>query len=114
MQPIHIETLKASRAAVKVCNILRKGSVSWLVWSANDEGYLMVPASSSIAVKVRRYYPETVAGEFMPESSADVVAWSMKRARHNASEFAPAATPEVRAMRAAYKRERRALARQAA
>jgi hypothetical protein len=114
MQPIHIETLKSSIAADEVCHILRKGSASWLVWSANDEGYLMAPASSATARSVRRYYPETIAGEFMPGSSADVIAGAMKCARQNAGERGASASLELRARRAAYKRERRALARMAA
>lgn len=114
MQPIHIEVLKASAAAAEVCNILRKGSAPWLVWSANDEGYLMVPASSDTARSVRRYYPETIAGEFMALSSADVIASSLIRARRMAAECGPANTPERKAWQAAYKRKRRALARAAA
>lgn len=114
MQPIHIETLKASSAAVEVCNILRKGSASWLVWSANDEGYLMVPASSAVARSVRRYYPETIAGEFMTESSPDVVSASLVRARRRAAEVGPANSFERRAYLAEYKRKRRAIARKAA
>lgn len=112
--PIHIETLRASLAAAEVCGILRRCQMPWLVWSANDEGYLMVPASSATARSVRRYYPETIAGEFMAESSADVIAGAMKRARQNAGERSASASPELRARRAAYKRERRVLARMAA
>lgn len=111
MQPIHIKTLKASLAAAEVCNVLRKGSVPWLVWSANDEGYLMVPASSDTARSVRRYYPETIAGEFMAGSSADVIAPSLVRARHMAAECGPANTPERKAWQAAYRRKRREMVR---
>lgn len=114
MEPIHIETLKASLAAVEVCNVLRNSTSPWLVWSSSAEGYLMVPASSHTARSVRKYYPETIAGEFMTEASPDVVAPALTCARYRAAERNPSASPEERARLAAYKRERRALAKVAA
>lgn len=112
MQPIHIETLRASLAATEVCNVLRNSSSPWLVWSANDEGYLMAPASSHEAAAVRRYYPEIIAGEFLFEP-VKYIAAHLVAARSRAAIEGPATTPERKAWQAAYKRQRRA-ARKAA
>lgn len=113
MQPIHIETLSAKPAAAQIINILRNSSAPWLVWSANDEGYLMAPASSHAAHAVRRYYPEIVAGEFLADPPQTIAA-NLVSARARAAISGPARTPGRKAYEAQYKRQRRALAKAAA
>ncbi|THD06134.1 hypothetical protein [Rhodanobacter lindaniclasticus] len=108
MQPIHIETLSAKPAAAQIANILRNSSAPWLVWSANDEGYMMAPASSREASAVRRYYPSIIAGSFLRDSPRAIAA-QLKRARASAAVHGPANTPERKAWQAAYKRQRRAM-----
>ncbi len=113
MQPIHIETLSAKPAAAQIVNILRNSSAPWLVWSANDEGYLMAPASSHAAYAIRRYYPEIVAGEYLDDPTP-IIAASLVSARARAALSGPARTPDRKAWEAQYKRKRRALAKAAA
>jgi hypothetical protein len=62
MELIHIETLDASIAASKVCNVLRRSNAPWLVWSAGEEGLCMAPDSSRTAASIRKYWPSLIVG----------------------------------------------------
>ena len=64
MTPYHITTKNAAHAAIACCNVLERVTAPWLIWSAGDEGYLMAPATSRVAQNVRRYFPESIAGEY--------------------------------------------------
>lgn len=114
MQPIHIDK-PGKRAAAESCHqVLANAAGAWLIWSVGDEGCMMAPASSRHAANIRKYWPETIAGEFSRRASRAAIIAKLIEARDRVAVRADNRTDERRAYESQYKARQRAKSRAAA
>ena len=107
---IHINETTARHAVVACRNALARSQSAWLIWSVGDEGYKMAPSSSHEADSIRRYWPETVAGEFRYPVARTVLLANLSEARDRQAVRGDNRTAKRRAYEAQYKARQRAKA----
>jgi hypothetical protein len=107
---VHINESVARAAAVAIRKILVRSGSPWLVWSVSDEGYSMAPASSREAANIRKYWPETIAGEFQHPVLRETLLSKLHNARARQAVSSDNRTDARRAYEAQYKARQRAKA----
>lgn len=111
---IHIIETNSREAAAKCTDVLMRSGFTWLIWSLGEEGFKMTPAGSHEAASIRKFWAETIAGEFIHPVKQHILAYAMSAARKRQAQRSSSRTPERRAWEAGYKREQRAKLRAAA
>ena len=107
MTPFHIEH-SSRKAATICCRVLERVTVPWLVWSVSDEGYMMAPVFSSEAIRIKRYYPECIAGEYKRPQKLKIMA-DMIEAKERQAIQVFTRTEERKEYERQYKANRRAM-----
>lgn len=107
---IYINKTMARRAATACRRVLARSPSAWLIWSVGDEGYKMAPSSSHEADNIRKYWPETIAGEFRYPVERPVLLANLSEARDRQAVRGDNRTDKRRAYEAQYKARQRAKA----
>ena len=110
--PVQIDECDSRKAASVVCGVLQRAhGNAWVVRCVADEGYQMAPASSRLASSWRRYFPETIVGEYLGgRSMATKLAHAMSATREGMKVRDYGRSEARREWERQYKARRRAMA----